>query len=853
MKSSSRARRLPQEACQTLTMVLIVRVPHPSRIPFRCPPPVRNSVSPLRIASLSGRPQMSVLRLTCLNLSILAAFGLQADAVFGQVFNGLQKPVGSGRSTQGPHYFTILGHIAKPNCYELPTSSPPLVSFVELAGNLTATAAGPIRIIRDGRMVHSTYYSDKRTMRLVPGDIVVADGKFNQGRVILRGNQSPSDDPQADVTLAITGLRDYPVVMTIAAERATIRWVTRHLGLDPNVANYVKAITQRQSEPVFQDKRLTTGTVLVFNPAYVDASRLPDDLPVPVNPVSLLTSAQPQIQRPTGTPAPRPLAGPPAIQYSAAPGRARVPTISPNSPLTNGQAENLPREEQTFVHRLLTDPASVPLDEPAPTPEGRAITPQAPANTQPQISSTTDSPNAIQNRAASTNAIGSAPTTDVARRPDSSSAATDTATDSPPRYNFNFDSKGSFSSPEAARPYQSAPATPEPLRPFGSSLNNLKESVPQPETDAGNSNSQTGTTREPGNASGFPMATEDAGRAATNMASDSNPPNIEGGNESPASIPSASSQASVTPSGPVQSTTPPEILREQTGPSALTNSTYGSRLLPPPPNNLNWPVISILTVGFLGAIAACFLIYSIAHENPTPRSAQIDTSGRYWLDRMIENDIPIEDEEVDYPHNTQLFGKPAPIQRVDAAHRSVPRPHFSAPGGKSGVLKNNPAAPDAPSPDISASGQKRIVKVHAGGPTKAQAAAAVPNPHSVGAAAEQRQEGSALSEFAATAIFGDAGQDSDAASDTDERTLETPAKPGRQFRLDTGHKKQETPAGRPATTRKPVTVQPSPVVAQGANLLDRILSSVDHEQKVTRPKADNRHPIDLQSDERGQS
>lgn len=821
--------------------------------------PVSPTSSEFSISSqdslVRSRPQMSVMRPIWLNLAILAAFALQADAVFGQVFNGLQKPVGSGRSTQGPHYFTILGHITKPNCYELPTSSPPLVSFVELAGNLTATAAGPIRIIRDGRMVHSTYYSDKRTMRLVPGDIVVVDGKFNQGRVILRGNQSPSDDPQADVTLAITGLRDYPVVMTIAAERATIRWVTRRLGLDPNVANYVKAITQRQSEPVFQDKRLATGTVLVFNPAYVDGSRLPDDLPVPVNPASLLTSAQPQIQRPTGTSAPRPLAGPPSIQYSAAPGRARVPTIGPNSPPTNGQAENLnlPREEQTFVHRLLTDPTSVPLDEPASTPEGRAITPQAPANAQPQVSTTTDSPDILRNRSASSKAIGSVSTTDVARRPDRSSAATDTSTDRPPRYNFNFDSKGSFASPEAARPYQSLPATPEPLRPFGSSANSLNESGTQPETTAGDSNRQPGNTREPGNVSGFPLETKGAGRADTNVAADSNPPTIEGDNESPASIPSASNPAPTPPSGPVQSTTPPETLRELPFPSPSTASTDGSRLLPPPPNNLNWPVISILTVGFLGAIAASFLIYSIAHENPTPRSAQIDTSGRYWLDRMIENDIPIEDEEVDYPHNTQLFGKPAPIQRVDAAHRSVPRPHFSAPGGKSGVLNENPAMPDAPSPDISDAGQKRIVRVHAGRSAKAQTAAAVPTPHSTGAAAEPNQEASALSEFAATAIFGDAGQDSDVASATGEQAIETPAKPGRQFRLDTGHKTTEKPISRPATTRKPVTVQPSPVVVQGANLLDRILSSVDHEQKATRPKADNRNQIDRQSDERGNS
>ena len=73
---------------------------------------------------------MSVLRPILLNLAILVAFGLQVYAVFGQVFSGLQQQPVITRSTQGPHYFTIMGHIGQPNCYELPTSAPSLVTFV---------------------------------------------------------------------------------------------------------------------------------------------------------------------------------------------------------------------------------------------------------------------------------------------------------------------------------------------------------------------------------------------------------------------------------------------------------------------------------------------------------------------------------------------------------------------------------------------------------------------------------------------------------------------------------------------------------------------------------------------------
>lgn len=860
---------------------------------------------------------MSVLRPIWLNLAILAAFGLQADAVFSQVFNGLQRQGSINRSANGPRYFTIIGHIGHPNCYELPTSSPSLVSFVELAGNLTPTAAGPIRIVRDGRTVQSSFYSTKSTLRLVPGDIIVVDGKVNQGRIILRGNQNSSNDSTADVTLAITGIRDYPVIKTIPSERATIRWITRHLGLDERVVNSVKAITQRQSVRVLPDSRLATGTVLAFDPAMVDPSRLPDNLPVPVKAGRQAAAPQQQPMRPAGPIVQQPLTGPPSNQYGAAPGRARVPTIESAPPSSSAQTENLdiPPEEQVFVKQLLTDPSSKLLDEPTPELSGRAFVPQQPGSSRSAIDA--GAANNFRDRPAAPAPSGSAIVSDSVRRPEpaASGYAPPSATESVLTQPANQPrpEMADFS-PDAPRPYQSEPATPEPLQPFGSSRNALEVSLPHRESTA--ERSPSATPGDAGSGNSFNLAMQGATLAATAAATRSNQSSADGGPETPPPTPPASAAGGPTPVlpnsptpnsptpnspspispqqiNPVQPAQPsyPSPLRTEAAASAAENilatgSTDGSRLLPPPPSNLNWPVISILTVGFLGAVAACFLIYSIAHENPPPRSAQIDTSGRYWLDRMIENDIPIEDEDVNYPHNTQLFGKPAPIQRVDAAHRSVPRPHFSAPGGKSGVLKDNPAAPDAPSPSISDNDDTRIVRVHSGRPLRKQGAAAVPMPHSVETAAKRRDSASGLSEFAATAVFGDTAQHVDRPSGTvdtavgdttvgDTTATDTTAteasktetsaaepsvaaakKPDRQFRLDTGHKADEKVArtsSRPAGGLKPVTVQPSQVVVKGANLLDRILSSVEHEQTVARPKADASDRNKRQSDERGNS
>ena len=165
--------------------------------------------------------------------------------------------------------------------------------------------------------------------------------------------------------------------------------------------------------------------------------------------------------------------------------------------------------------------------------------------------------------------------------------------------------------------------------------------------------------------------------------------------------------------------------------------------------------------------------------------------------------------------------------------------------------------PDVPTSENSDKKDTRIVRVHSGGPLRKQAAEAAPVPHSVKSAAKKPD----AAEFAATAVFGDTAQQADQPSHTaDASDSEPPAVPaqksGRQFRLDTGHKADKSDdktAGRTTHKRKPVTVQPSPVVVQGANLLDRILSSVEHEQTVARPKADASNRNKRQSDERGNS
>ena len=876
---------------------------------------------------------MSILRHILTSMAILAVIGLPVETVFAQVLKGVQQAPGTGHAARGANYFTILGHIRRPNSYELPTSSPSLVSFVKFTGDLTRTASGNIRIVRDGRVLQSTFYTDNSTLRLSPGDIVIVDGRVGQGRILFLGNQNANsavddDATVGNVSVAITGIRDYPLVLTMPEERATIRWITRHLGLDPGIADSVKSITERRSDTVLQDTRLSTGTVLLFDSTLIDPSRLRDDLPVPVR--ASAASRQP-VQLPGGVTQhqslPTSIAGGSSNQHSAAPGRAVVPSIGPEVQATVDQNEslNLPSEEQSFVEQLLTDPHSVALDEQTPAPSGRALVspPQAAAGSANPASEARGNLQPVT-------PPGAARITDTVRQSPGSTAATrSTASSNSAERTVPEPSEVIDFSPEASRPFQSIQATPEPLQPFGSSSQSFADSntfpidgdstvrreldlrppgdsitanaVTQP--SAAPDNSQRAMTNHASDGSGFSLAMQGVGLAASAAGTPSNSTTIVNRTPPPPPPPSPPStgtaQYPVTPAGPLK---PLETWNHTTGNHRSGNaggslsSSAGSQLLPPPPRDPNWPVISVVIVGILGALAASFLAYSIAHEQPTPRAPRIDTSGRYWLDRMIENDIPIDDEMVIYPHNTKLFGKPVPIQRIDALHSAIPRPHFSARGGQSGVLKASPAVPDAPSPDSPDSPRDDIVTVRSGRPSRSQGVLAqqIPKPP-LTPAAELFQEASATPGVMDTAVFGDAAQHADSSkadsrvTDAGNDTQGRSAGPGRSFRLDTAHRNGDVSTGNQAVTAnqaveatetslvtpdsnraqakspsfmkqdgrirsresavgKSVSVRPSPILVHGANLLDRILATVDNDLSAGRNNKDER-----QSDERGNS
>lgn len=183
---------------------------------------------------------------------------------------------------QGTHYFAVLGAVGRPGAYALPAASPELVTLVESAGGLTDDATGQVRIVRNGHSGEQAHYSSQSTIRLFPGDVVVAQGRQGQPTFRRSAHSRTAEDPgrEAPIWVALVHVIDRPVVVPMRPGQATLKTIVRSLNQPTEVLWSVTAIA-----PGFRPTRLgpesspevplPTGTVLVFDPSALHPEHIP--------------------------------------------------------------------------------------------------------------------------------------------------------------------------------------------------------------------------------------------------------------------------------------------------------------------------------------------------------------------------------------------------------------------------------------------------------------------------------------------------------------------------------------------------------------------------------------------------
>ena len=574
------------------------------------------------------------------------------------------KVIGSFRKPGGPteNWFTVMGHVARPQTYKLPTSNPSLVDFIRFAGDLQSSASGQIRVIRNGRVAIRIRYSPTTTEKLIPGDVVIVDSKSSQGHLFGNGSSGPAEGPQ----IGLIGVRPWPIIMQTAPDRATIRWITHLLGQAEGAADHVKAILPRNFAERGIDTRLPAGTALLFDPAWIDASRLPSDLPQPKDATQPPEpQTRPESARP---PAPLPLPIGPSLAHrgdepssASVPGHSAVPTPAPITIETERQHS---RDDEEFTRDILTHPGSRLLESnagPDPADPGRTRVTDAPGS-RPAPS----------------------PPVDARIAPERTAVESDEA------------------------PVENIDVTPAET-PFTSQIERpaqIVRSQPVPEIDDAaadqNDSSEPGLVPEPDSLTELDPNHEDAAPAVITPA-----PSLAlqaaGSAARPEPDPTPNREAATEPSiaignGPLE----PVLPTAETPAKATSESSGGLFNL----NRDNWPAVAITAIGCTGLAAALFMVLSILMQRPEPQQQYsqpqpVAHSDRYWLDRIINDEMPIEHEPIQIAADERLFGQPTRLLRVDEPHASIPKPHFLKRGGQSGGIPITPGAPDEPQPEQS--------------------------------------------------------------------------------------------------------------------------------------------------------
>jgi hypothetical protein len=789
-----------------------------------------------------------------------------SQPVQAQVFAGGRTRVIEA-NRQKANYFAVMGFIKHPKAYVLPTKSPSLVDFIRFAGGLTkgASTGGQVRIVRNGRVAQIANFNPRSTVRLMPGDLIVVDGKIGGG-TIFRGGQS-NQQSEKKIQIGLVGVLDYPVILEVKPDFATISWVTRQLGQLPKVAAATKAIVPRRFSKVDSETLLGNNTILVFAQGLIDKTRLPD-LPRPFDPD--------KDRHPQATPNEVAQVTPPARtnQGSAAPPRTFRPRPAPvqrppanvqspgHSPVTEPAPPISDPNEDRAVRDLLADPNSVKLDPERYIPSGSARV-NEPGRVRIQNGATNGPPDILnrdQQQATQRAEPKPAPSRPPreAEKPFESFRDSDAASKAAPVQR----------EPEPTRePKQQAASDDEPTSlgltrvidpPFASQpANEAADNRQRPNriqtspVDVQLKNAQRGTDQEVLTKEQLNAAAQSGGPSFAHQGANrlgSNPrPTVE---RTPLSSGDGPDQ-NTTPrkrialTGPIMvqpRVTEPVVAQDQLEKSNSEESQAalagGSRILNKPTTPTSVPKIIISTIGGVGLfVAACMLLLMLRPTNtPDPiADEEIDDAG--YLDRLINNEMEIVETEPQQAAMLRLFGKPTPetMLRVDNAHTKIRRPHFMNRGDQRGTADHQPDTPDLPIPDSIDTdfSQPGLAPGHRQQPIESPTRSPIApvRPAAATATATRSTEDTRIVQ-----------------SPTDEQPLAADAQDNqdssqrRSIRVDDGHAQLKpartrqpnsplTKGSAPQRTANVVSVQPAPALTQGSDILDRVLATMQKGQQ----------------------
>jgi SLBB domain len=208
-----------------------------------------------------------------------------------------------------PAYFAVLGEVASPGVYELPTGCT-LGQLVRSAGGITRDADGNARVFRGARLAERLFVASSESSMLYPGDLILIDRRAT-------GQSASKVSSNSEVQIGFLNLIDRPVVMKMPGDQASLARIVEFLRQPPELVEQVQIVgpsrknVRRSADPQRDAVLLTSGTVLIFPKRSVRLASVPP-LPDPIAPAKsrplnggLLAHSEESTRR-SGTHAPGP-------------------------------------------------------------------------------------------------------------------------------------------------------------------------------------------------------------------------------------------------------------------------------------------------------------------------------------------------------------------------------------------------------------------------------------------------------------------------------------------------------------------------------------------------------------------
>ena len=163
-------------------------------------------------------------------------------------------------------FFSIVGAVQYPGTYSSPHAQTLLSDLIDRAGGLNQDAAGTVRILDNRRSDQFAYSKSMPPVRIAAGSVVVVESRRS-------GPHRPSADGATVTDVVCLNLLDRPVVLFLTPGYESLARVLESLGQSQQAQSAVRIVNSQRGLATGRSM-LSSGTVLVFDPASVDRTAL---------------------------------------------------------------------------------------------------------------------------------------------------------------------------------------------------------------------------------------------------------------------------------------------------------------------------------------------------------------------------------------------------------------------------------------------------------------------------------------------------------------------------------------------------------------------------------------------------